>query len=84
MKDFDYKRIQVESYSGYKLNERPVAFLYGGERREIDEIVDRWYEGSMEGDRDIIYYFEVKTKDGDVFFLRYEVESGAWSLREEF
>jgi len=32
MTNFDYDVIQVECYSGYKANERPVAFLYQGER----------------------------------------------------
>ncbi len=83
MADFAYTKIQVEYYSGYKLNERPVAFTYQGERREIEEIVDRWYEGNLDSCREVIYYFKVKTKDGDNYFLRYQAESNTWSLREE-
>jgi len=28
--DMDYEQIQVECCSGYKVNERPVAFTYQG------------------------------------------------------
>jgi len=44
----DYKEIQVECYSGYKTNERPVAFIDQGCRWEVKEIVDRWYEEGLE------------------------------------
>ena len=43
-----YERIHVECYSGHKANERPVAFIYEGRRREVEEIVDRWYEGGVD------------------------------------
>jgi hypothetical protein len=41
------QHIQVEAYSGYKANERPVAFIFHGRRWEISEILDRWYEGGV-------------------------------------
>jgi len=71
--------VQVECYSGYKANERPVAFIFHGERLEISEIPDRWYEGGIEHDRPIVDYFKVKA-DGDVFILRYESETDTWSV----
>jgi hypothetical protein len=40
--DMNYKQIQVECYSGYKANERPVAFAYRGRHWEVSEISDRW------------------------------------------
>jgi len=81
LKNEGYKEIQVECYSGFKANERPVAFSYQGERREITEIVDRWYEGSPDSSGPVIDYFKVRTADGNVFFLRYQSGSDAWSLR---
>src|SRR5574340_776135 len=60
----DDGRIQVECYSGHRVNERPIAFTYQGRRREIQEIIDRWYEGGMDPKRPEISYFKVKTHEG--------------------
>jgi len=78
--DGNYKEIQVECYSGFKANERPVAFTYQGERRIIEEIVDRWYDGGLDSGRSVIDYFKVRTADGMVYLLRYQSELDEWSL----
>lgn len=77
----EYQEIQVECSSGFKANERPVAFTYQDERRDIQEIVDRWYEGDTDSNRPIIDYFKVKTAEGKVCLLRYQSDLDAWSLR---
>jgi hypothetical protein len=76
----NYTEIDVECYSGFKANERPVAFTYQGQRLEIQEIIDRWYEGDLDSSRPVIDYFKVKAADGKVYFLRYQSELDAWSL----
>ncbi len=76
----NHTEIKVECYSGFKVNERPVAFTYQGQRREIVEIVDRWYEGDLDSSRPIVNYFKVKAADGNVYFLRYHSELDAWWL----
>ena len=81
MVNSDYKEIQVECYCGFKANERPVAFTYHGERREIQEIIDRWYEGGLDSSTRIIDYFKVMATDGEIYLLRYKSELDAWSLR---
>ena len=75
-----YERIHVECYSGYKANERPVAFTYQGRRREVEEIIDHWYEGGVDPGRPATDYFKVKTTDGEIFILRYLSLFGAWSI----
>jgi hypothetical protein len=75
------ERIHVECYSGHKANERPHAFTYQGRRREVEEIVDRWYEGGVAPGRPTTNYFKVKTTDGDIFILRYLSLFDAWSIR---
>jgi len=75
-----YERIQVECYSGYKINERPVAFTYQGHRWEIQEIVDRWYEGDIDPTRLEISYFKVTTTEGRIFILRYLSLFDSWSI----
>lgn len=77
----EYQEIQVECYSGFKANERPVAFTDKGERLDIEEIVDRWYEGGLDSSRLVIDYFKVKATDGNVYLLRYQSGSDTWSLR---
>ena len=76
------QHIQVEAYSGYKANERPVAFIFHGRRWEISEILDRWYEGGVNPEQPVVDYFKVKTRDGSVFILRYEADSDIWSIIE--
>jgi hypothetical protein len=77
----DYEQIQVESYSGYKANERPVAFEYKGRRWKVSEIMDRWYEGGIDASKPEINYFKVRTSEGQVFLLRYLSLFNAWSIR---
>jgi len=76
----NYERIQVECYSGFKINERPMAFTYQGCRREIQEIVDRWHEGDIDATRPEINYFKVKTTDGGIYILRYLSLFDSWSI----
>ncbi len=78
-----YEPIQVECYSGYRSNERPVAFTFQGRRLDIQEIVDRWYEGSLDATRPAIDYFKVKTDTNQVFLLRYLSLFDSWSIRTE-
>jgi len=77
----EYEEIQVECYSGYKANERPVAFTYEGHRLAIQEIVDCWHEGGLDASRPVIDYFKVRTTDGKVYLLRYLSLFDVWSMR---
>jgi hypothetical protein len=75
----NYERIQVECYSGYKINERPMAFTYQGHRWEIQEIVDCWNEGDIDPTRPEVCYFKVKTTGDRIFILRYLSLFDSWS-----
>jgi len=77
----NFVRIQVECYSGYRANERPVAFVHEGRRREVAEVLDRWCEGNLTPDRPAVDYFKVRTTEGEVFLLRYLSLFDSWSLR---
>ena len=76
-----YKRIEVECYSGYRANERPVAFTFQDRRWQVEEIIDRWYEGEVQSDEPALDYFKVRTVEGRVFLLRYNSLFDAWSIR---
>lgn len=79
-KDTEYKEIRVDCYSGYKANERPVAFAYQDRRWEVSEILDRWYEGGLNPGQPEINYFKVRTLEGQVFILRYSSLLDSWSI----
>jgi hypothetical protein len=76
----NYEQLQVECCSGYKVNERPVTFTYQGRLWEIQEIIDRWYEGDLDASRPVIDYFKVRITDGKVFLLRYLSAFDVWSI----
>lgn len=77
----NFEHIKVECYSGYRANERPVAFTFQGRRWEVSEIMDRWYEDGLDAGKPEINYFKVKTSEGQVFLLRYLSLFDAWSIR---
>jgi len=65
--------IRVESYSGYKADERPMRLHLGHRVYEIAAIEDRWYEPGAT-------YFRVLVEDGDRYVLRHEDAQDVWSL----
>lgn len=77
--DMQYEPVEVECYSGYMVNERPTAFTCQGRRREVAEIIDRWYEGGLDATRPAVNYYKVKTAGGSTFILRYLSLFNAWS-----
>ena len=66
-------RVQVEGYSGYKANERPLRFCLGERWHEVEEVLDRWYGPDY-------VYFRVKASDGSIYVLRLDEEKGEWEL----
>jgi len=75
-----FDTIQVECYSGYRANERPLAFTWQGRRRKVKEIVDRWYEGGKSANDVSLDYFKVVTDEGDEFILRYNSLFDVWAI----
>jgi hypothetical protein len=75
-----FEKVDVECHSGYRANERPLAFFFQGRRWEIAEIVDRWYEGDIKAGSPSADYFKVRTIEGKVFLLRYLSLFDAWSV----
>ncbi|NWF84883.1 MAG: hypothetical protein HXY18_13760 [Bryobacteraceae bacterium] len=68
-------KVEVECYSGYKLDERPLRFSLKGRVFEVLEVLDRWY-----GPRDI--YFKVRATGGGAYILRRNEARGEveWTL----
>jgi len=66
-------KIAVECYAGYRGEQEPRAFAFGGRRVEVVEIVDRWLAPEHR-------YFKVKADDGRMLLLRQDAASGDWEL----
>ena len=76
-----FERIEVECYSGYRANERPMAFTFQGRLWEVVEIVDRWCEGGLHPNQPALDHFKVRTTEGRLFLLRYNSLSDVWAIR---
>lgn len=58
-------RVTVETYSGYRADERPLRFVLDGETFDIESIEARWHSPDAE-------FFRVRTERGDVVVLRHD------------
>lgn len=67
------RRVEVEAYSGYKANERPLSFVLEGKRLEVQEVTDRWY--GVEDD-----YFKLLASDGRTYILKWRRLLDVWLL----
>ena len=65
--------IKVESYSGYKAEERPLRFVLNGRTYAVLETEDRWYSPQAT-------YFRVLAGDGNRYVLRHDEATDLWSL----
>ena len=68
--------LEVETYAGYKADERPVRFELNGRRFEIAQVLDQWYGPGYS-------YFKVVADDGDTYILRHQTrdpDSEVWTL----
>jgi hypothetical protein len=70
-------RIDVITYSGYRGEERPIAFILHGERIEVMEILDKRIEEDV-ADRTRKRLFKVKGSDGYTHVLSYDEQSSKW------
>ena len=68
-------KIRVESYDGYRACERPLRFHIGSKKREVVDLLDRWYGEDHD-------YFKVRADDGGVYVLRYGRGDDRWELTQ--
>ena len=66
-------KVDVESYSGYKADERPKKFTLSGRDYAIREVEDRWYSPEA-------IFFRVVAADGNRYVLRHDEKQDEWSL----
>lgn len=72
--------VQVKCHSGYKADEYPTAFYWDTIRFEIEEILDRWYQGDQNPEFSQADYYKVRTSDQKIYILRHELKSDSWYL----
>ena len=65
--------IGVECYAGYKGESEPRLLRLGERQIEVVEILDRWLAPDHR-------YFKVRGRDGGLYILRHDVETGGWAL----
>ncbi len=65
--------VEVESYSGFKADERPLRFRLGARWLAVEEVVDRWYDPDA-------LYFRVRAEDRAMYILRHVDGAGEWTL----
>jgi hypothetical protein len=66
-------RLTVQTYAGYKADEKPVSFSLEGRALRILEIVDRWYAPDYNG-------FKVLADDGRTYRLRHMLSDDTWRV----
>ena len=77
----EFETIEVSTHDEYRGAQEPVSFEWHGEKYNVEQIVDRWYEGRIDSTRMPMLYFRVKTKSGEIFLIRYHEFFRAWSIR---
>ncbi len=65
--------LRVESYCGYKSDQRPLRFTLQNRTHEILEVEDQWYSPSA-------IFFRVRADDGNIYILRHDEFDDRWTL----
>jgi hypothetical protein len=65
--------VSVESYSGYKADQRPMRLIFKERIQEVIEIEDRWYSPGET-------YFRVRVETGEHYVLRHIEAQDTWSV----
>ena len=75
-----FEIITVQTHSGFKSDEHPQSFDFQERRWQVDEIIDRWHEGSEQAGHPNFSYFKVHTSDGSIFILRHNTRFDSWAI----
>jgi hypothetical protein len=65
--------IEVECYAGHRGEETPRLISIGGQRINVDEVIDQWLAPDHR-------YFKVRGDDGDTYIVRHDAVGDAWEL----
>jgi hypothetical protein len=75
MRDNEAMKVEVETYSGNKADERPLRFRIDGREYTVEKVLDRWYEPEAT-------YFKLRAGDGNLYILcqQKSTPEGEWEL----
>jgi len=76
--------VRVECYAGYKADEAPRRFCWQQRWIEVQEILDRWYQGAGDPEWPLADYFKVAGDDGQQYLLKHDREADAWFLARQW
>ena len=67
--------LKVQTYSGYKADERPVSFTLDDCDYKVEEIIDRWFGEDYD-------YFKVEATGGSHFLLKKNRLKDEWEINK--
>ncbi len=70
------KIVRVISYSGYRLNERPIKVFVNNTKLEVKRIIKRWRDEEYD-------CFKLLADDNNVYQLRWHRIKDIWMLQKE-
>ena len=82
MKTPHVQKISVESYSGYKGDQRPTAFSYKDRTLKIEEVLSQWVEQRAQPGTGNRYIFHVMADDDKSYLIYFDSSNGEWHLQE--
>ncbi len=65
--------LKVETYSGYKADERPVSFTILNRTLQVKEILDQWYGVDHT-------YYKLIADDSNLYIIRHDREMDEWEM----
>lgn len=74
-----FKICKVETISSYSYPGEPKKFYYKGRWWQIEDILDRWYEGGLDPERALILYYKIEA-ESQFFILRYLPYFQKWQI----
>lgn len=77
----DAEPIQVKCYSGYKANERPIAFIYKGKEYQIGSIESQICRRSSTEKAISMREFKVRVQGGEVCILIFDEATEEWYIK---
>jgi hypothetical protein len=73
--------ITVQSYSGYRAEERPRSFQIAGRKIRVEDILRRWIEEGMSQGEGWRNCFQIRGDDGKIYCLCYDLIEEKWFIR---
>jgi len=65
--------LKVNTYSGYRADERPISLVSGNKTIYFRELIDKWYGEDY-------VYFKLLGEDGYYYILKHYFEQDIWEV----